>query len=327
MPLPKARKSGAKTAKKTPAPARSAGQAKRVDVGGISLSSPDRVVYPERGITKLELATYYETAFDRLLPHFRDRPLTLVRCPDNYHQCFFQKHIDENPVYRHVRAIPIQEEKGVGYYCAIDSIEGLLSLVQLGAVEFHTWASRRDKLEYPDKFTLDLDPDPSVSWNRVVTSALAIRELLRELGLESFVKTTGGKGLHVVVPIARRRTWTDVHAFTEAIAALLVNASPKEYVMTLSKAKRRGKILVDYLRNARGAVAVEAYSARARAGATVSMPVSWDELTPKLDPQNLDVRTMKNRLASGEPDPWSGYFDVKQSITAHMLKRVGASVR
>ena len=293
----------------------------RVEVGGISLSSPDRVVYPELGISKLELARYYEAAYDRLIPHFRDRPLTLVRCPDNFHKCFFQKHIDDSPFYAHLQVIPIKEEKGTGRYCAVDSLEGLISLVQLGSVEFHTWASRRDRLEYPDKFTLDLDPDPTVSWSRVVRSALAIRELLDELGLQSFAKTTGGKGLHVVVPISRRRTWEDVRRFSERIAALLVEAAPKEYVMTLSKAKRRGKILVDYLRNARGAVAVEAYSARARAGATVSMPVTWAELTPKLDPQAFNVRSAPDLLAG--PDPWADYSRVKQSITADMMRRVG----
>jgi bifunctional non-homologous end joining protein LigD len=313
----------AKTKNPRTTPRRTTGKANRIDVGGISLSSPDRVVYPELGITKLELARYYEAAFDRLLPHFRDRPLTLVRCPDNYHKCFFQKHIDDNPVYEHLHRIPIKEEKGIGYYCAADSLEGVLSLVQLGVVEFHTWASRRDKLEYPDKFTLDLDPDPTVSWGRVVRAALAIRQLLQEIGLRSFAKTTGGKGLHVVVPIARRRTWDDVHAFTEAIAGMLVEAAPKEYVMTVSKAKRRGKILIDYLRNARGAIAVEAYSARAREGATVSMPITWDELTPKLDPQRFNVRTAGERL--DDADPWAEYSRVKQSITAQMMKRVGAA--
>jgi bifunctional non-homologous end joining protein LigD len=309
----------AKTRRKS---ARAPRKTARVDVGGISLSSPERPVYPELVITKLELARYYEAAYDRLIPHFKDRPLTLVRCPDNYHKCFFQKHIDDSPFYEHLHRIPIKEEKGIGYYCAVDSLEGLLSLVQLGAVEFHTWASRRDKLEYPDKFTLDLDPDPSVSWTRVVRAALTIRELLGEIGLRSFVKTTGGKGLHVVVPIARRRSWDDVRTFTEAIARMLVEAAPKEYVKTLSKAKRRGKILVDYLRNARGAVAVEAYSARARAGATISLPIAWDELTPKLDPQAFNVRTAAEVLAGS--DPWAEYSRVKQSITVQMMRRVGA---
>ena len=295
----------------------------KVEVGGILLSSPDRVAYPEDGITKLEVASYYEAVGEWLLPHFKDRPLTLVRCPDTYHQCFFQKHIDQNKVYEHITPIPIQEEKGVGYYGSVDTVDGVLSLVQLGALEFHTWCSRRDKLEQPDKFVLDIDPDPSVPWTRVVKSAHVIRDLLSELGLVSFAKTTGGKGLHVVVPIQRKREWDDVKAFTEAIATLLVQAAPREFTMTLSKAKRKGKILVDYLRNARGATAIEAYSTRARAGAPVSLPVHWDEVTPSLKPGHFNVRSVPKRLASLREDPWADFSRVRQSITSAMMKRVG----
>jgi bifunctional non-homologous end joining protein LigD len=303
----------------------SAKKADRVPIGGISLSSPGRVVYPENGVTKLEIARYYEAVGEWLLPHFRHRPLTLVRCPDTYKQCFFQKHIDENRVYAALHAIPIQEGSGVGYYPSVDSIEGVLSLVQLGALEFHTSGCRKDRLEQPDKFTMDIDPDPSVSWPRVVRTAQVIRELLAELGLVSFVKTTGGKGLHVVVPLQRRRKWEEIRAFTEGIAALLVQAAPKEYVMTLSKAKRAGKILVDYLRNARGATAIEAYSTRARVGATVSAPISWDELTPKLDPAKLNVRTVPKRMVKLGADPWATYGSVRQTITAKAFEQVVGS--
>ena len=294
----------------------------RIDVGGISLSSPDRLVYPELGITKLEVARYYESVGPWLLPHFRDRPLTLVRCPDDYTKCFFQKHIDENAVYAHLNRIPIQEESGIGHYPAVDTIDGVLSLVQLGALEFHTWGSRRDRLEQPDKFTIDIDPDPSVGWPRVIRSAQVIRELLQELGLVSFVKTTGGKGLHVVVPIQRRRGWEDIRRFTQGIAEMLVKAAPKEYTASLSKAKRSGKILVDYLRNARGATAIEAYSTRARAGATVSTPIAWDELTSSFKPDELTVRTVPARMASIGEDPWLDYAKVRQSLTVKMLDQV-----
>jgi bifunctional non-homologous end joining protein LigD len=294
----------------------------RVDIGGVSLSSPDRLVYPELGITKLEVAKYYEAVGEWLLPHFRDRPLTLVRCPDDYTKCFFQKHIDDNPAYVHLHRIPIQEENGIGYYPAVDTIDGVLSLVQLGALEFHTWGSRRDRLEQPDKFTIDIDPDPTVGWPRVIRSAQVIRELLQEIGLESFLKTTGGKGLHVVVPLQRRRTWADIRSFTHGVAELLVRAAPKEYTSTLSKAKRTGKILVDYLRNARGATAVESYSTRARPGATVSAPIHWDELTRALRPDQFTVRTMPERMRSIGEDPWSGYGSVRQNLTAAMLDRV-----
>src|SRR5262245_4557291 len=301
--------------------ARTPGKSGRIDVAGIALSSPERLVFPEEEITKLELARYYESAYPRMIHHLRDRPLTLVRCPDNYRECFFQKHIDDSPVYAHLREIPIEEEDGIGRYCAVDSIKGLLSLVQLGTIEFHAWGSRRDKLENPDKFTLDLDPDPALAWSRVVRAALTIRELLSELDLQSFVKTTGGKGLHVVVPIARRRSWPEVHAFTQAIARLLAHAAPREYVVTISKAKRKGRILIDYLRNSRGAIAVEAYSVRARPGAPVALPISWKDLTSTLDPQAFTVRTSVAQL--DQADPWADYFEVKQQITAQMMKRVG----
>jgi bifunctional non-homologous end joining protein LigD len=300
------------------------GKSGTVQFGEIRLSSPGRVIYPELGITKLEVAEYYEAAADWLLPHFRDRPLTLVRCPDTYQKCFFQKHIDENKAYAWVQPVAVKEEKGETHtYLAVNSIAGVLSLVQLGALEFHTWGSRKDKLEYPDKFTLDIDPDPSVSWPRIVKSAHTIRELLLELGLQSFAKTTGGKGLHVVVPLQRRRIWDDVFKFTEAVAGLLVQAAPKHYTTSLAKSKRVGKILVDYLRNARGATAVEAYSTRARPGATISTPVHWDEVTPSLKPDQLNVRTLPKRLDSLKEDPWEGYNEVKQTITAKTMTRLG----
>lgn len=297
----------------------------RVDIGGVSLSSPDRVPYPEAGITKLEVARYYERAAEWMLPHIRNRPLTLVRCPATYQSCFFQKHIDSNKVYKAVKPIEVTEGKGVGLYAAVDSIEGLMSFVQLGALEFHTMGCRSDRLEQPDRFTLDLDPDPSVPWSRVVASAHTIRQLLEELGLKSFVKTTGGKGLHVVVPITRRRGWDEVKEFTRGVASLLVAAAPNEYTLSVSKARRKGKILVDYLRNARGSIAVEAYSTRARVGATVATPITWDELKPGLDPQRFTVRTMAKRFASLDRDPWDGYHRVRQSITAKIYRQVLAA--
>jgi len=312
----------AKSRKSEAARERPRGPGGRVAIGGVWLSSPDRVPYPEDGITKLEVAEYYEAAAEWLLPHIRNRPLTLVRCPDTYRSCFFQKHIDENKVYDAVKPIEVMEEKGPGLYAAVDSLEGVMSFVQLGTLEFHTMGCRADRLEQPDRFTLDLDPGPGVPFSRIVRSAHTIRELLRELELESFVKTTGGKGLHVVVPIGRRREWDEVKEFTRGVASLLVSAAPDEYTISVSKARRKGKILIDYLRNARGSIAVEAYSTRSRAGGTVATPVSWEELTPDLDPQAFNVRTMAKRFASLDRDPWDGYARVRQSITAAIYRRV-----
>jgi len=294
-----------------------------VEVGGVELSSPDRVVYPDVGLTKLELAKYYEAVAEWMLPHVANRPLTLIRCPDDWHKCFYQKHIDENKVYYAVKPVRIREESGSATYAAIDSTEGLLSLVQLGTVEFHTWGAHIDRLEQPDRFTLDLDPGPGVEFRRVIRAALAIRAVLEDLGLRGFVKTTGGKGLHVVVPFRRGPGWEEVKEFTRGIAALMVEAAPDEYTISVAKSKRSGKILIDYLRNARGAIAVEAYSARARAGAPVSTPVHWDELSGGFRAERFTVRTLPNRMKRLGEDPWTELLKTRQSITAGMKRKVG----
>jgi bifunctional non-homologous end joining protein LigD len=198
----------------------------------------------------------------------------------------------------------------------------VLSLVQLGVVEFHTLGSRRDQLEKPDRFTLDLDPDPALPWEQVTRAARAIRSILSELRLTSFVKTTGGKGLHVVVPLQRRSGWEEVKEFSRRIASLLRDAAPNEYTLRVSKTRRTGKILIDYLRNARGSVAVEAYSARARPGAPVSLPIRWEDLA-RTRPGQHTIRTVAKRTSGKHVDPWEGYFDVKQSITAAMKRQLG----
>jgi bifunctional non-homologous end joining protein LigD len=292
-----------------------------VQVAGVRLSSPSRVVYPGDGITKLQLARYYETVGQRMLPYIAGRPLTLIRCPDNIEECFFQKHVDDNPVYDALERVAVREEKGVRYYPAVHTVAGLVSLVQLGVVEFHTLGSRRDALEKPDRFTLDLDPDPALPWERVTRAARAVRAVLVQLGLTSFVKTTGGKGLHVVVPLQRRSGWDEVKEFSHRVASLLREAGPDEYTLRVSKTRRTGKILIDYLRNARGSVAVEAYSARARPGAPVSMPIRWEEVA-RSKPGRHTIRTVAKRVTT-QPDPWDGYFAVKQSITAGMKRQLG----
>jgi bifunctional non-homologous end joining protein LigD len=293
-----------------------------IEVSGVRFTSPERVVYPETGITKLELAEHYVAVADAMLPHLKTRPVTMIRCPDNYKACFFQKHIDDKAHYAGVTAVRLKEDKGTGLYATVDSVKGMIALVQLGVVEFHTPGIRRDKLEQPDRFILDLDPDPSVGWPQVVEAAIAMRDLLEELGLVSFAKTTGGKGLHVVVPIRRSRPGDEVLAFSNALASLFEAVAPKRYTTNMSKAKRTGKILLDYMRNGPGATAVEVFSARAREGAPVAMPVGWDELSD-IRGDSFTVRNAKDRLASLPADPWSEFFEVRQSITAKMMKQVG----
>jgi len=241
-----------------------------VEIAGVRFSSPDRVVWPDAGVTKRDLAEHYIRVAPSLLPHVARRPVTMIRCPDTYQKCFFQKHIDKAAHYEGVTPVWLEEDRGRGLYASVDSVRGMIALVQLGVVEFHTPGVRADKLAYPDRFILDLDPDPAVQWTDIVEAARALRGILQELGLKTFVKTTGGKGLHVVAPIRRTRTVEEVRAFTHAVAQLFERAAPRRYTTNVSKARRTGKILIDYLRNAPGATAVEVFVARARAGAPTS---------------------------------------------------------
>ena len=293
-----------------------------IDLGGVRFTSPERVVYPDVGVTKLELAQHYVAVIDHILPHIRARPVTMIRCPDNFEQCFFQKHIDRAAHYEGVTPVRLKEGSGSGLYAAIDSLKGIIALVQLGVVEFHTPGIRRDRLEQPDRFILDLDPDPSVGWPRVVEAAYALRDLLQELGLKSYAKTTGGKGLHVVCPVRRSRSVEEIRSFTGALAGMFEAVAPQRYTTNVSKSKRTGRILIDYLRNAPGATAVEVFSARARPGAPVAMPVSWDELGD-VRGDTFTVRNAKDRLAGRPTDPWADFFEVRQSITAKVMKQVG----
>ena len=308
-----------------PAPARRSisrrGKAE-VELAGVRLTSPDKVLYPEQGLTKLDIAEYYAAIADFILPHIADRPLTLVRCPSGYQgDCFFQKHMDEidSP---HIRKVRVKEERAARDYGTVADLAGILTVVQLGTLELHTWNSRADRLERPDRITMDIDPDPAVGWDQVVEAAGEVRFAFAELGLESFVKTTGGKGLHVVVPIQRRSDWVEVRDFARAVAAAVAGARPTRYTLNLSKARRKGRLLLDYLRNARGATAVEVYSTRARAGGTVSTPVTWDELEAGVRPEEFTLQTVPDRVAR-LGDAWKQYGAVKQSITAPMKKRLG----
>jgi bifunctional non-homologous end joining protein LigD len=288
----------------------------------VRLTNPDRVLWPEDGITKAELASYYASIADWVLPHVAARPLTLMRCPRGYGaQCFYQRHMPDGAPAG-VRGVPLEEKGERRLYLAVESLEGLLGLVQLDALEFHVWGSRIDRLDYPDRLVLDLDPDPSVSWSKVVDTAKALRELLDELGLVSFVRTTGGKGLHVVVPIERRTTWDEAKSFARDLAAAVARREPALYVLTATKAKRKGKIYLDYLRNARTASAIASYSSRARSGAPVATPLRWDELGARLDPSRFTVRTVPGRLAELGADPWEGFFEVRQVLTKTLREKL-----
>jgi len=294
-------------------------------VAGVTVSHPDRVLFPDQGFTKLALARYYERVSPWLLPHLQDRPLTLVRCPEGYNKdCFYQKHANDT-VPDTIGRVKIPEEHGVSWYMIADSLPAVIGLVQMGALELHTWGAKRDGLDRPDRLIVDLDPDPTVPWKCVIEAAQLVRTLLNELDLECFVKTTGGKGLHVVLPLQRVHTWDEVKAFSKGLADHLVRLIPDRFIANMSKQKRTGKIYVDYLRNAKGATAIAAYSTRARPGAPVSVPLAWEELSVDVRSDHFTVAKVVARLNGLKRDPWRDYFTVKQNLTRKMKAALGVS--
>jgi bifunctional non-homologous end joining protein LigD len=291
---------------------------------GYKLTNLDRVLYPEQGITKGQLIAYLAVVADWMLPHVANRPLTIVRCPEGRKKpCFFQKHVlaGSPPA---IHRLPIEEEDGeVVDYMRIDDMPGLVALAQLGTLEIHTWGSHADKPEKPDLLVFDLDPDAGLAWDKVALAAFHMRRRLDELGLASYVKTTGGKGLHVVAPVERRLGWDDTKAFTKAVVETMERDEPSLYTTNMAKARRKGKIFLDYLRNGRNATFIAPYSPRARDGAPVAVPITWEELAHGVDPAAFDTSTVPRRLAQLKRDPWRGINSLKQSITASTWKAVG----
>ena len=291
-------------------------------VAGVTLSNAGKVLYPDAGLTKLDLARYYEAVADWALPHLTGRPLSLLRCPEGHTgECFFQKHQSAG-MPPSIHRIEIAEKAGTETSLYVKDLAGIVGLVQMGVLEVHPWGSTIARVETPDRLTFDLDPDAGLPWKRVVTGAFDLKKLLDGLGLKSFLKTTGGKGLHIVVPIASRLPWDEAKAFTKAVTDRLVAAAPDRYTATLAKKARHGKIFIDYLRNGRGATAVGAFSARARAGATVSTPIEWDELAEGIRSDAFTIKTLPKRLARLSADPWKDFLATKQSITASMRKKL-----
>jgi bifunctional non-homologous end joining protein LigD len=271
-------------------------------------------MFPDAGITKLDIARYFESIAKWAVPHYAGRPLTLVRCPQGAAgECFFMKH---SKVWapEALRRVRIQEKTKLGEYLIADDLAGLVSLVQMDVLELHTWNTRIDRVELPDRIVFDFDPGAQVKWAQVVNAARLVRRMLKDVGLESFAKTTGGKGLHVVVPLVRRADWRACLEFSRSIAEAMVEHDPDLYTTAFAKAGRERKILVDYLRNNRTNTSIAAYSPRARAGAPVSVPVRWDEVTPALDPSRWTIKTVPGRLARLRRDPWAEYWTTKQRL-------------
>jgi bifunctional non-homologous end joining protein LigD len=277
---------------------------------GVRLTHPDRVLYSGTTLTKLDIARYYAAVSDWALPHLSHRILTLVRSPAAGQKTFYQKHIDAGAPAA-IKRLELGEEAGPESYPYIEDSPGLIGLVQMGVLEIHPWGSRIEKLEMPDRATFDLDPDED------------LREALLRVGLKSFAKTTGGKGLHVVVPLTPRLGWDEVKAFAKWVADSFVTQRPEDFTANMAKKARQGRIYIDYLRNGRGATAVAAYSPRARPGAPVSTPLSWEEVENGIRPGGLTVETVPNRVAGLASDPWAEMGAVRQSIGAAVRRQIG----
>jgi bifunctional non-homologous end joining protein LigD len=306
------------TATATPSPAPTARRSRsrsgeRVEVSGVRISSPSRVVFPDLGLTKRAVARYYDEVSAAMVPHLRGRPLTLFHCPEGLSgDCRFMKH---SKVWapEAVRRVRIREKTKVGEYLVVDDARALLSVVQMDVLELHTWNATIDRLEEPDRLVLDLDPGPAVPFRAVVAAARLVRDALSTLGLVSFVKTTGGAGLHVVAPLVPA-PWQDCLAVARALATALARHDPRRFTASFAKAGRGSRILVDYLRNNRTNTSVAAFSLRARPGAPVSVPVAWDELGPRLRPDRFTVSSVPRRLRSLRADPWEGYEAARRPL-------------
>lgn len=291
---------------------------------GVRLTHPDRVLYPEDGITKLDLARYYAAVGDWAVPNLAGRPLTLVRCPDGQGKpCFYQKHLGKGAPEA-IGHVDIAEDGETVAYPVIENLAGLIGLVQMSVIEIHPSGATAENRDTPDRITFDLDPDEGLAWERVTEAAVDIREALRAIGLESFAKTTGGKGLHVVVPLQPRLGWDEVKAFTKWVADQFVAQSPDRFTANMAKRARHGRIYIDYLRNSRGATAIGAYSPRARPNAPVSTPLSWEEVEKNVRPEGFTVATVPQRLAALDRDPLGEIGKLRQSISAAVRRRVGA---
>lgn len=282
------------------------------------ITNPHKILYPEDKITKQDLLNYYDSISDYILPYISLRPLTLLRCPSDFNECFYQRHYNQTtPKALH----PIKDTKDEKQedYIYLNDKEGLLSLVQMGVLEIHPWGSTIEHLEQPDIIIIDLDPAPDVPWKQVVTGAKEVRDYLAQYQLTSFVKSTGGKGLHVVIPILPEYEWDEVKEFTHTFVKLIEQLNPQHYISKMTKSKRQGKIFIDYLRNQRTATAVGPYSTRARAHAPVATPLAWDELSDRIEDNSYTIKTLPQRLEQLKIDPWKDFWNIKQSLRLNDL--------
>lgn len=292
------------------------------DLASIWVTNPDRVMFG--GPTKLELALYYARVGNWILPELIGRPLSLVRCTTGEKSdCFFQRHASPG-MPETVKAVRLREQESQKKegYLYVECARGLLSLAQFGTIEFHPWGCRVDKPERPDRMIFDLDPDENLRWRDVVDAAMEIRHRLNQVALKCFAKTSGSKGLHIVVPLVRRHSWAEVRGFSKAFAAMMAKQAPKRFTSSMSMRSRRGRIYIDYLRNVRGATTVAAYSLRGATGVPVSTPVGWDELSEIDDPADLNYVTVPDRLGKSFRDPWEDIDRAAHVLTLDMARKL-----
>ncbi|SEQ33308.1 ATP-dependent DNA ligase LigD phosphoesterase module /ATP-dependent DNA ligase LigD polymerase module [Devosia sp. YR412] len=291
------------------------------EAAGIKLTSPDRVVYPGQGVTKADLVAYYAAVGERMLPYIENRPLSLLRCPQGRAKyCFFQKH-DTGGFPDAMKSLLITEKDGSKEdYFYITDLAGLIAGTQMNVMEWHLWGSRIKSVEKPERIIFDIDPDEGLGFADVRAAAQTIREELDAFGLNTYPLISGGKGIHVIAPLRATAEWPDVKAFCKGIAQRLADREPDRFVATMSKAKRKGKLFIDYLRNERGSTAIAPWSPRSREGAPVAVPISWDELDGIKAANQFSLADAAERAR--QPDPWTDYFDATQSITKTMLKKL-----
>ncbi|NVD41497.1 DNA ligase D [Ensifer sp. HO-A22] len=286
---------------------------------GVRITHPERELFEGEPITKLDLARYYAVVAEKMLPFAGDHLLSLMRCPQGSRgQCFYQKHASDG-FPEEIHETPVKESSGdTENYMYVRDANGLVAAVQMGTLEFHIWGSPADKLETPDRLVFDLDPDPSVGFSVVKNAAISLRDALDEIGLKSVPMVTGGKGVHVIVPLTPRAPWEDAKRFAKAFAQGFADRDPDNFIATMSKAKRKGRIFIDWLRNERGATAIAPYSTRARPGGPVATPVSWSELSDLDAANGFHISDILGRIESGI-DPWSDLGDTRQSLTKKIL--------
>jgi bifunctional non-homologous end joining protein LigD len=296
------------------------------EAAGIKLTSPDRVVYPGQGVTKADLVAYYAAVAERMLPYIEQRPLSLLRCPQGRAKyCFFQKH-DTGGFPDAMKSVMITEKDGSKEdYFYIEDLAGLIAGTQMNVLEWHLWGSRTKNVEKPERIIFDIDPDEDLGFEHVRAAAVDIGKELEAWGLQSYPLVSGGKGIHVIAPLRATTEWPEVKGFCKTLAQRLADREPDRFVATMSKAKRKGKLFIDYLRNERGSTAIAPWSSRSRQGAPAAVPVSWDELETIKAANQFTLAGAAERAK--KPDPWKGYFDTTQAITKAMWSAVDGPKR